>query len=278
MVDESLRVTAICAQNPETQKSKTDSIPKAQLKFRFFSSTEKRTRTTSDPASSTFLHRGATRPHHRQVPRLHSFTKQPKPPTRKMATESNGAPAGAPAPQDAKTSSASAPAKTPAAAPAAAANPEKLTPAQLKAKAKAEKAARRAKVIETKAAVAAATPAKEAGKGKGKQDGQPPQSKQHRGSMSGRRPSIGGPLIEKEKDARSGIPECFSHVPMAKRVQLSQTHKDVDPAVLVAGQQMAAFAIKDSISRLEATLLAFKKVCLLWIICCWSQLADRDDR
>ncbi|CAP73100.1 uncharacterized protein PODANS_2_5140 [Podospora anserina S mat+] len=177
-----------------------------------------------------------------------------------MATESNGAPAGAPAPQDAKTSSASAPAKTPAAAPAAAANPEKLTPAQLKAKAKAEKAARRAKVIETKAAVAAATPAKEAGKGKGKQDGQPPQSKQHRGSMSGRRPSIGGPLIEKEKDARSGIPECFSHVPMAKRVQLSQTHKDVDPAVLVAGQQMAAFAIKDSISRLEATLLAFKKV------------------
>ncbi|KAK4203652.1 putative translation initiation factor eIF-2B subunit delta [Triangularia verruculosa] len=176
-----------------------------------------------------------------------------------MATESNGAPAGAPVPKETKTS-APAPAEGPVAGPAAAAtNPEKLTPAQLKAKAKAEKAARRQKVIANKEAVAAAAPAKEAGKGKGKQDGQPAQSKQHRGSMSGRRPSIGG-LVEKEKDVRSGIPECFSHVPMAKRVPLSQAHKDVDPAVLVAGQQMATFAIKDSISRLEATLLAFKKV------------------
>ncbi len=64
-----------------------------------------------------------------------------------------------------------------------------------------------------------------------------------------------------EKDVRSGIPECFSHVPMAKRIPTSQAHKDVHPAVLAVGQQMATFALKDSISRLKATLLAFRKVC-----------------
>lgn len=63
-----------------------------------------------------------------------------------------------------------------------------------------------------------------------------------------------------ERDARSGIPECFSHIPMAKRIQTSQAHKDVHPAVLAVGQQMATFALKDSIARLEATMLAFRKV------------------
>jgi len=47
---------------------------------------------------------------------------------------------------------------------------------------------------------------------------------------------------------------------MAKRISTSQAHKDVHPAVLAVGQQMATFAIKDSIARLEATLLAFRKV------------------
>ena len=41
---------------------------------------------------------------------------------------------------------------------------------------------------------------------------------------------------------------------------MTQADKDVHPAVLALGQQMNTFAISDSITRLEATLLAFKKV------------------
>jgi translation initiation factor eIF-2B subunit delta len=180
-----------------------------------------------------------------------------------MAAETNGAPGGAPAAQDG-AKNAPAPAN-PTATPA---NTEKLTAAQLKAKAKAEKAARRAQVKEARTAAAAAPQAQDkgaaadakGGKGKGKQDGQPTQNKgghlQHRPSVSGRRPSM--PIVE--KDVRSGIPDCFSHVPMAKRIPTSQAHKDVHPAVLAVGQQMATFALNDSISRLKATLLAFRKV------------------
>lgn len=186
-----------------------------------------------------------------------------------MAAESNGTPSGgpsgAPAAQDGPTNA-------PASAnpPATPANTENLTPAQLKAKAKAEKAARRAQVKDARAAAAAASPTLEkgaatdgkGGKGKGKQDGQQGQNKgghlqAHRPSISGRRPST--PVVE--KDVRSGIPDSFSHVPMAKRIPTSQAHKDVHPAVLAVGQQMATFALNDSISRLKATLLAFRKVC-----------------
>ena len=190
--------------------------------------------------------------------------------TQNMAAETNGPPSGAPPAQE-PAKNTPAPANAPA---AAAASTEKLTPAQLKAKAKAEKAARRAQVKEARAAAATAAPTQQpgggpgadvkGGKGKGKQDGQPGQGKllAHRPSVSGRRPSI-MPAIE--KDVRSGIPESFSHVPMAKRIPTSQAHKDVHPAVLAVGQQMATFALKDSISRLKATLLAFRKVrILLW--------------
>ncbi|KAK3373702.1 translation initiation factor eif-2b-like protein [Lasiosphaeria ovina] len=202
-----------------------------------------------------------------------------------MASEASGAPVGAPA-------SAPAPAATPApaggnrqptvaaasptaTAPAPASSGPQLTPAQLKAKAKAEKAARRAQVKETRDVAALAAPVPPAGgaasdakggaRGKGKQQDGPQgtgaqaqgrPAHPHRPSMSGRRPSI----LVVEKDVRSGIPECFSHVPMAKRMPASQAHKDVHPAVLAVGQEMATFAIRDSIARLEATLLAFKKV------------------
>jgi len=177
-----------------------------------------------------------------------------------MATEENAAKGAPPAPQAQPQTTAPAV----AIAPPAASDDQKLTPAQLKAKAKAEKAARREKAKETKAIVAAAStgPATgqdaKASKGKGKQEGLQLGKPAHtrRSSMSGRRPSF----AIMEKDARSSIPECFSHLPMAKRAQLSHAHKDVHPAVLAVGQQMATFAIKDSISRLEATLLAFKKV------------------
>ena len=41
---------------------------------------------------------------------------------------------------------------------------------------------------------------------------------------------------------------------------MTQADKDVHPAVLALGQQMATFALDESIARLKATLLAFKKV------------------
>ncbi|CAK7265314.1 hypothetical protein SEPCBS119000_001449 [Sporothrix epigloea] len=65
---------------------------------------------------------------------------------------------------------------------------------------------------------------------------------------------------EREKNPRAGIPECFSHLPMAKRISIAQAHKDVHPAVLAVGQQMASFVLRDNVARLEATLVAFKKV------------------
>lgn len=184
-----------------------------------------------------------------------------------MAAEGNGSPSGDPAAQEGTKSK-----PAPADAKPAASNPEKLTAAQLKAKAKAEKAARRAQVKETRAAAAAAPPPQvqqpsgtsgdtKGGKGKGKQDAQQGQSR------AGQAPPQGPPVTGRrssmsiiEKDVRSGIPESFSHVPMAKRLQTSQAHKDVHPAVLAVGQQMATFALKDSISRLDATLRAFRKV------------------
>ncbi|KAK1760712.1 translation initiation factor eif-2b-like protein [Echria macrotheca] len=189
-----------------------------------------------------------------------------------MATEGSSAPAATPAAPSAAPTTPANTANPPATATAPAGTPQ-LTPAQLKAKAKAEKQARRAQAKEVKAAAAAAAPQPappgpdaKGGKGKGKQDaaqagGTQPRTGTgpnlaHRPSMSGRRPSI----LVVEKDMRSSIPECFSHIPMAKRIPISQANKDVHPAVLVVGQQMATFAIKDSISRLGATLLAFRKV------------------
>ncbi|KAK3297581.1 uncharacterized protein B0H64DRAFT_127367 [Chaetomium fimeti] len=178
----------------------------------------------------------------------------------------NGAPidTAAPAAQDAAKN-----VPAPASSSATPTTSEKLTAAQLKAKAKAEKAARRAQVKEARIAVPAPSPVQEkgaagdakGGKGKGRQDGQQSLGKGghlqvHRGSVAGRQPSSPVP----EKDVRSGIPDCFSHVPMAKRIPTSQAHKDVHPAVLAVGQQMATFALNDSISRLRATLLAFAKV------------------
>lgn len=202
-----------------------------------------------------------------------------------MPAENNGAPTNG-APSDNAVPAVQDGAKNAPASDSAAvtpANTEKLTAAQLKAKAKAEKAARRAQVKEARAAVPAPSPVQEkgaaaadakGGKGKGRQDGLQPQGKGghlqvHRPSVAGRRPS--SPVLE--KDVRSGIPDCFSHIPMAKRIPTSQAHKDVHPAVLAVGQQMATFALNDSISRLKATLLAFAKVCTcfylgsLWTAC-----------
>ncbi|KAI0166863.1 nagb/rpia/CoA transferase-like protein [Hypoxylon sp. FL1284] len=147
--------------------------------------------------------------------------------------------------------------------------PAKLSGAELKAKAKAEKAARRAQakvskeVAKGEAAVSSApgqlgpsASEVKGGKAKGKQDG-------GAGSASGAtgRPVLPkGPVSATLAEPKLTIPECFSHISMAKRMPITQADKDVHPTVLALGQKMATFAIDESITRLKATLLAFKKV------------------
>lgn len=175
-----------------------------------------------------------------------------------MATESGAQgqkPAAATQPSNiaAPPSAAAQGTKPAAAAQAAPATGEKkLTGAELKAKAKAEKAARRAA---SKVAAPPPPPSSSAGdsrggKGKGKQDApQGPATKARQGS-----------LVQPPKEIKPTVPECFSHLSMAKRIPMTQADKDVHPAVLLLGQQMSAFVLRDSTKRLEATLLAMKKV------------------
>lgn len=83
----------------------------------------------------------------------------------------------------------------------------------------------------------------------------------HHGSASrGGGGGGGGSFPVVKEVAKPKIPECMSHLLMAKRIPMTQADKDVDPVVLALGQQMSTFAISDSTTRLEATLLAFKKV------------------
>ncbi|KAH8888679.1 nagb/rpia/CoA transferase-like protein [Thozetella sp. PMI_491] len=189
-----------------------------------------------------------------------------------MATETEGASVGV---------SASASAQVGGAAPATPADPvnaPRLSNAELKAKQKAEKAARRLQAKQGKEGTAPQGPPAGSGpaetKGnKGKKEGSQVSSSgdksqqgklapPRRPSVAGRRPSmvVHDKEKEKEKDVRSAIPDCFSHLAMAKRTQTSQANKDVHPAVLAVGQQMATFTLRDSIARLEAMLLAFRKV------------------
>ncbi|KAI0381828.1 nagb/rpia/CoA transferase-like protein [Hypomontagnella monticulosa] len=160
---------------------------------------------------------------------------------------------------DKKTTTEAAPAPTPA----------KLSGAELKAKAKAEKAARRAQVKATKEvakgeAAVSSVPGQlgpsagevKGSKGKGKQDG----SATTTPGAAGRPVVSKGPVPVPPPEPKFTVPECFSHLSMAKRIPITQADKDVHPTVLALGQQMATFTIDESITRLKATLLAFKKV------------------
>lgn len=194
-----------------------------------------------------------------------------------MSEQTNGAPvAGAPAQQpesaplnvDTSVAKEVKPAtdkdgKKPA--DAAAAGEKKLTGAELKAKAKADKAARRAQQKNTKevskaeAAVSSHPlqlgPAASEVKGKSK-------GKDGAAAAQGGRPALTKAPTAIVTEQKTQIPECFSYLAMAKRTAITQADKDVHPVVLALGQQMATFAIDESITRLRATLLAFKKVSL----------------
>ncbi|KAI4599821.1 hypothetical protein KJ359_001557 [Pestalotiopsis sp. 9143b] len=192
-----------------------------------------------------------------------------------MSEQTNGAPAtGAPAQQHESAPSnvdtAAAKDVKPATdkdgkkpADAAAPGDKKLTGAELKAKAKADKAARRAQQKNTKevskaeAAVSSHPlqlgPAASEVKGKSK-------GKDGAAAAQGGRPALTKAPTAIVTEQKTQIPECFSYLAMAKRTAITQADKDVHPVVLALGQQMATFAIDESITRLRATLLAFKKV------------------
>ncbi|CAH0017672.1 unnamed protein product [Clonostachys rhizophaga] len=138
---------------------------------------------------------------------------------------------------------------------------KKLSGAELKKKAKEEKAARRAQAKAAQTSQGQPSGGQEGagdgvkgGKGKPKQDGQA--GGQHKGHHA--KPAAAAPVAPKE--VKPAVPECFGHLSMARRINITQADKDVDPAVLVLGQHMSTFALSDSITRLEATLYAFKKV------------------
>ncbi|KAK6833014.1 hypothetical protein PG989_004089 [Apiospora arundinis] len=168
---------------------------------------------------------------------------------------SKDAPAGA----EAKTNSAES--KT-----ADATGDKKLTGAELKAKAKAEKAARRAQqktskeVAKGEAAVSSSpgqlgpSASEVKAKGKGK-DGASAAA-----GASGRPGLLKAPPSAVVTEQKIQIPECFSHLSMARRIPMTQADKDVHPSVLMLGQQMATFTIDESTTRLKATMLAFRKV------------------
>lgn len=132
---------------------------------------------------------------------------------------------------------AQAPAQSQSAAPA-------LTPAQKKAQAKAEKAARRGQVVAAK--VVPPTPNAPAAKAPKKT------------ALAAGGPTPVPAAAQKAKGPK--IPDMYSHLSTAKKLPLSKADKDVHPAVLAIGQQMANFKLKDNSVRLEAMLVAFMKV------------------
>jgi translation initiation factor eIF-2B subunit delta len=192
-----------------------------------------------------------------------------------MTDQPNGAPpAAAPKPteKDAKPEAAGKPEKSAKGKPAKedakapeAAGEKKLTGAELKAKAKAEKAARRAqtKVTKevTKAEAAVSSSPQQLGPSAAEVKGK--KGKDGAAAGPGGRPTLPkAPPSAIVVEQKVQIPDCFSHLSMAKRIPITQADKDVHPAVLALGQQMATFALDESIARLKATLLAFKRVFL----------------
>ena len=162
--------------------------------------------------------------------------------------------------------------------------PEKLTGAELKKRAKAEKAARRAKEKSDREAGGAPAPAggpagggSGAGAGGAGQPATPKKGQPAGGSGAGgdkgrglpRRPSgqaSGQPsAAEQKKKAEEKNVAVFGHLyGQQRRATVAGAGKEVHPAVLALGLQMRDYVICGSSARCVATLLAFKRVRLLY--------------
>lgn len=162
--------------------------------------------------------------------------------------------------------------------------PEKLTGAELKKRAKAEKAARRAKEKSDREAGGAPAPAggpagggSGAGAGGAGQPATPKKGQPAGGSGAGgdkgrglpRRPSgqaSGQPSVaEQKKKAEEKNVAVFGHLyGQQRRATVAGAGKEVHPAVLALGLQMRDYVICGSSARCVATLLAFKRVRLLY--------------
>ncbi|PSS00770.1 hypothetical protein BD289DRAFT_450121 [Coniella lustricola] len=144
----------------------------------------------------------------------------------------------------------------------------KLTPAQLKAQKKAEKAARRGQVVAAKNIPETAALPTSNDSSKGTPKSKTPKQETATSSApstNARGPKKAGPAPAQPpqsapKPKGPEVPEAFSYLTMAKKLPLSKADKDVHPAVLAIGQQMASFTLKDNLARLEAMLVAFQKV------------------
>lgn len=161
---------------------------------------------------------------------------------------------------------------------------EKLTGAELKKRAKAEKAARRAKEKLDREAGGAPAPAggsAAGGSAAGAGAGHPATPKKGHGQPAGgsgasgdkgrglpRRPSGQTPgqpsAAEQKKKAEEKNVAVFGHLyGQQRRATVAGAGKEVHPAVLALGLQMRDYVVCGSSARCVATLLAFKRVCLL---------------
>lgn len=154
--------------------------------------------------------------------------------------------------------------------PAAPTDGPKLSGAELKKRAKEEKAARRAEALAAKGAAAPVVPPTPGQQPK--VDGQkgPKGPRQHqRGSSTsvevknlpvrgGQKAAAVPVTVEPKKEDKTV--EFFRHLYKTRTTSIAGASKDVHPAVLALGLQMANYTICGSCARLVATLQAFKRV------------------
>ncbi|KAF8423356.1 initiation factor 2 subunit family-domain-containing protein [Tirmania nivea] len=145
----------------------------------------------------------------------------------------------------------------------------KLNPKQLKELKKAEKQARRAADKATAGVAPGGKPEVGPGgdkKGKPQQGAKSPWIEKKGGKVekvekgSGATPVAHTGQAATEKAPKKEIP-LFRHLESpGRKVNLAGSHKDVHPAILALGLQMASYDICGSSARCVATLLAFKRV------------------
>jgi hypothetical protein len=211
-------------------------------------------------------------------------TPMPEPNSTQPQTQSNGnsKPPGNAQAMSATTENSPSMGNGKAAANAQASTPAKhLTPAELKKKAKEEKAARRAQAVAAKEAESApaATETSQAGPSTAvlpptsspqnalqKGEAQKGHKTQQRGPAYGAprnlpvrsaQKAVPAPLVPKKEDKTV---EFFRHLYKPRTTSIAGASKEVHPAILALGLQMANYTVCGSCARLVAMLQAFKRV------------------